>query len=278
MKNLNTEHELYYRYYPAKKQKKGTIFFIHGYAVNSEYHYNFINRLKDYDYYAVELPGHGITPLTSKLDLYPHKFARQVAKLIRELNLNDIYLMGHSMGGGIAMMVEQLIPHRIKKVIAVTPMNTHGTKTIKEVNGFLHKFQPKSHEEIGTFYDILMCDYEKNKNLITQEEIDNVIKMHNDYKGNFNILKMHMCSPINMAHLAKAERNLPRPTLLITGAHDGCINAKTTTKNLIRKNKKYGNLQVVCFEDAGHIPFLEIPDKYFKTIIDFIEAKEKKVW
>ncbi len=278
MQKLNTEHELYYRYYQAKKHKKGTIFFIHGFAVNSEYHSNFYERLKDYDYYAVELPGHGITPLKRKTDLYPHKFANKIAKLIRELDLNDIYLIGHSMGGGIAMMVEQLIPQRIKKAVLVTPMNTHGTTSIKELNGFLHKFQPKNNEQIDAFYNILMCDYNKNKHLVTQAEIDNVIKLHNDYRDNFNLLKMHMCSPINMTSLAQAERHLPRPTLLITGAHDGCINSKATTNNIKRKNKKYGYLETVCFDDAGHIPFLETPDKYYNTIINFLEAKEKKVW
>lgn len=277
MKNLYTEHDLYYRFYPSKNKKKGTIFFIHGYAVNSDYHYNFINRLKDYDYYAVELPGHGITPLKSKLDLYPHKFAKMIAKLICELKLDNIYLIGHSMGGGIAMMVEQLIPHKIQKAVIVTPMNTHGTISIKDVNGFLHKFQPGTNEEIPAFYDILMCDYAKNKKLISQAEIDEVIKMHNDHRKTFNILKYHMCSATNTKHLLKAERNLPRPTLLITGAHDGCINHKTTTKNLQRKNRKLGNLETICFENAGHIPFVEIPDVYFKTIMDYLEAKDKKV-
>lgn len=275
MQKLIKHNDLFYKFQQAQKKKKGTIFFIHGYAVNSEYHYEFFNRLTDYDYYAVELPGHGISPIDSTSELYPYKFAQKVAKLIRDLNLNDIILIGHSMGGGINMMVQHMIPHRIKKAVIVTPMNTKGTKNLKSVRDFLHNFQPRSMDDIAYFYDILMHEYQKNKHLVTQKEIDNVLDMQNKYKRNFDKLKMHMCSPSNMIHLGKAEWDLPRPTLLIVGGSDGCIDPNTTAKNLKRKNKRYGWFHVVRFNDTGHIPFLEQPDKYYQTIVNFIEGNEK---
>ncbi len=275
MQKLITDKETYYTYQPAKNKKKGTIFFIHGYAVNSDYHYGFYNQLEDYDYYAVELPGHGITPLDSTWDLYPYKFAKKVAKLIRELDLTDIILIGHSMGGGINMMVQHMIPNRIKKAVIVTPMNSKGTTSVQNLLDFFFHFQPKEEKEIEYFYNVLMHDYQNNKQKITQDEIYHVLEMQNKYKHNFDKLKYHMCSASNMIHLEKAEKNLPRPTLLIVGKGDGCIDAKSTIKNLTNKNNKFGWFHVVEFEDAGHIPFLEVSEKYYKTIIKFIESKEK---
>ncbi len=164
-------------------------------------------------------------------------------------------------------MVSTMIPQRIKKMVIATPMNSKGTT---KVFNFLFKFQPKNMKQIDTFYDILMYDYANNKHKVTKEEIESVIKNQNAYKKNFNKLKWNMASLPNMLALKKAEKNLSVPTLLIVGKHDGCINAKTTTKNLKKKMKGKENLlKIYQFENAGHIPFLEQTDLYYQVIMEF---------
>lgn len=266
MYTLNKDYYPYFQFKPASIQPaKGKIFFIHGYAVNSYYHNNFSDRLQDYDYYAVELPGHGITPLKSKKQLKPYAFALEVVNLINKLNLKDIILMGHSMGGGIAMMVSQMIPERIKKLVIVTPMNSRGTT---KIFNFLFKMNPKNERQIDVMYDILMCDYENNKNLITEYERQTVMRMQNELKKNFKILKHNMASIDNMVKLNFFEKNLKKPTLLIVGKYDDCINWKTTSKNLSRKNP---NIIIYEFQKSGHLPFVEQPEEYFESIMKFIE-------
>lgn len=79
-----------------------------------------------------------------------------------------------------------------------------------------------------------------------------------------------MASIPNMYHLRKAESKLRVPTLLLVGKHDGCINPKTTTKNLKKRTKKNPEiLKIYQFEKSGHLPFLEEKELYFKTIMDF---------
>lgn len=254
----------YYQYKKAEKKSKGTIFFIHGYAVNSDYHNNFSDSLEDYDYYAVEHAGHGITPLNDKKQLNPYSFALETVELIKKLKLKDIILIGHSMGGGIAVMVSQMIPELIKKMIIVTPMNSKGT--INPFN-FLFKFNPKNMKQIETFYDIIMYDWKNNKDKISEKEIKSVIRNQNEFKKNFSILKKRMASISNMSKLSKAEKNIKVPTMLIVGKGDGCINWKTTLKNFTKKNK---NIKTYVFEKCGHIPFAEDKKLYNKVIMDFI--------
>ncbi len=264
MYTLNKEYYPYFQFKPAKNKSKGVIFFVHGYAVNSNYHNYFSDLVDDYDYYAVEHPGHGITPLKSKKQLKPIEYAKLVANLIKKLNLKNVILIGHSMGGGISTMVSQMIPNLIKKMILVTPMNSKGTTNV--IN-FLFKFQPKNIDQIDRFYDILMYDYANNKQKVTQEEINQVIKLQNKYKKNFNKLKMNMASISNMLYLSKAEKNIPVPFMLIVGKHDDCINWKTTLKNFHKKNV---NFKEYVFENAGHIPFLEQTKTYYQLLMDFI--------
>lgn len=261
---LNKNAYPYYQFKKAKNNSKGTIFFVHGYAVNSNYHNYFSDLLEDYDYYAIELPGHGITPLLNKKQLKPYEYAKLVANLIKKINKKDILLIGHSMGGGICSMVSQMIPSYIKKMILVTPMNSHGTTNVLN---FLFKFQPKNIDEIDHFYDILMYDYPNNKHKVSEQEIKQVIHMQNKYRKNFNKLKWNMASVPNLVHLLKAEKNIPVPFMLILGKHDDCINWKSTLKNFHKKNS---NFKEFIFENAGHIPFLESTNEYFKIIMDFL--------
>lgn len=264
MYTLNKEYYPYFQFKPSKNNSKGTIFFVHGYAVNSNYHNYFSDLLDDYDYYAVEHPGHGITPLKSKKQLKPIEYARLVAKLIKELNLKNVILIGHSMGGGISVMVSQMIPSYIKKMILVTPMNSRGTTNV--IN-FLFKFQPRNIDQIDRFYDILMYDYPNNKQKVTKEEISQVLQIQNKYHKNFSILKWNMASIPNMIHLYQSEKNIPVPFMLIVGKYDDCINWKTTLKNFHKKNN---NFKEYIFKNAGHIPFLESTNEYFNLLMEFI--------
>ncbi len=268
---LIKDHYPYYRFKKATAKKcKGDIFFIHGYAVNSDYHDYFGDLVTDYNYYAIEHAGHGITPLNDKKQLNPYSYALEVVKLIKELNLKDIILMGHSMGGGIAVMVSHMIPELIKKMIIVTPMNSKGTMSIKGAIDFLFNFQPKNEKQIDKFYNIIMYDYYRDKSQVTDKEKQQVMKNQRDYKKNFNILKRKMASASNMRRLKKAEKDIEVPTLLIVGKGDGCINAKSTIKNFTKKNK---DIQVHTFEKSGHIPFLEETQSYYDVIMNFIEGK-----
>ncbi len=266
---LMNDHYPYYQFKKATAKKcEGNIFFIHGYAVNSDYHNYFGDLVTNYNYYAVEHAGHGITPLKDNKQLNPYSYALEVVKLIKELGLKDIILIGHSMGGGIAVMVSQMIPELIKKMIIVTPMNSKGTISLRGGINFMFNFQPKNEKQIDKFYNIIMYDYYSDKSRVTDTEKQSVMKNQNAYKKNFNKLKHRMASVANMNKLKKAEKDIPVPTLLIVGEGDGCINAKATIKNFTKKNK---DIKVHKFEKSGHIPFLEQTQEYYDLIMKFIE-------
>ncbi len=260
----------YYTIKKAKSKSKGVIFFIHGYAGTSEYHNYFSDLVDDYDYYAVELPGHGITPLRDKKQLNPYSYALEIVELIKKIKLKEFILMGHSMGGGIAVMVSQMIPELIKKMIIVTPMNSKGTLKPSHVFDFLFRFQPTTPKEVERFYKIVMYDYEVGKEKLTEKETDLIIKQEIENKENFDILKFRIASLDNMIKLNRYETHIKVPTLLLVGKGDGCIDPKWTKLNFKIKNK---DIKIYEFAKSGHAPFLEQTDEYYKVVMDFIEEK-----
>ena len=88
--------------YSLKKiNEKIPIVFIHGVGLNKEIWDSQINFFKDYSTLTYDLLGHGKTPLKkSKVTL--EDFSKQLFKLVKELNLNKIHLIGFSLGALIA--------------------------------------------------------------------------------------------------------------------------------------------------------------------------------
>lgn len=268
MYKLNKEYFPYFQYQKATVEKsKGTIFFIHGYAVNSDYHNDFSDQLTNYDYYAVELPGHGISPRSNNQPFSPFGFAHDIAKLINDLDLKDLIVIGHSMGGGIAVMLSHLIENRIKKLILVTPMNSKGTKNL--IN-FLFRFNPQNEKQLDKFYSIIMnMNNQVTLNKITPEERKRLINRYIKYKKTFKELKWKMFSLNNLLKMQKYEKHINIDTLLIVGKYDRCIHFKSTLKNF---KKKKPNIKTYFFNKSGHVPFFEQPQEYYEVIMKFINS------
>ena len=84
-----------------KVNEKTPIVFIHGVGLTKEIWDPQINFFKDYNSLTYDLIGHGKTPLKkSKVDF--EDFSKQLLKLIKELNLDKIHLVGFSLGALIA--------------------------------------------------------------------------------------------------------------------------------------------------------------------------------
>jgi len=98
-----------------------TIIFIHGLGSYLKSWQKNIEGLKDhYRCIAIDLPGYG------KSSKAPHSgmmsfYAGVISDLIDELNLKNVVIAGHSMGGQIAMMFAVNYPYKVQKLILAAP-------------------------------------------------------------------------------------------------------------------------------------------------------------
>ncbi len=84
-----------------KVNEKNPIVFIHGVGLTKEIWDPQINFFKDYNTLTYDLLGHGKTPL-KKSKISFDDFSKQLFKLINELDLKKIHLVGFSLGALIA--------------------------------------------------------------------------------------------------------------------------------------------------------------------------------
>lgn len=73
---------------------------------------------KHYTVYAIDLPGHGYATIDSKASYDEPYFRSAVIAFIEKLDLNEITLVGESIGAVLALTVASQLPNRVKKVIS----------------------------------------------------------------------------------------------------------------------------------------------------------------
>ncbi len=255
-----------YKFKPSKNNSKGTIVFIHGFATNSDYHDEIGEKFDEYEYYTLELPGHGYTEINQNKNFYLDDFVDYCIAMITELKLDNIILIGHSMGGSLAMRVSNSISNKIEKLILVTPMNSSITPYALKM---FFLFTPKSFNKTLALNNVLYKDLTKTLNL----NVENYISKEHEYQVKhinfFRKLKRKLYSFKNLKRCFKAEKALKLPTLLIVGEFDKTINYKFAIRAIKKTNKPF--IQVSIFKKSAHIPFQEQPEKYLKEITDFIE-------
>lgn len=253
-----------YRFQKAANKSKGTILFIHGYATTSEYHDSFAEQLTDYDYYTFELPGHGFTELQNKEHLAPKVFATMIIDWMKNsMKFDQIYLVGHSMGGGISGMIASKVPEMIIKLVMTTPMNS--SLSLKLLN--VYKFASKTNKGTYKVKQFLYKDADSYFEGVDDKQIDLETQYQLKHRENFVALRSSMTSLDNHLELKKAEKNINVPALLILGEHDGIIDCSAGKKLF----SKFDNFTIKVFHNSGHLPFIEEPELYYKTIIDFFE-------
>ncbi|AGK56999.1 alpha/beta hydrolase [Hyphomicrobium denitrificans 1NES1] len=74
-----------------------------------------------YTVYAIDLPGHGHSPIDPRASFDEPYFRQGVIGFIEKLDLSDVTLVGESIGGALALTVAAAIPQRVKQVFAINP-------------------------------------------------------------------------------------------------------------------------------------------------------------
>jgi pimeloyl-ACP methyl ester carboxylesterase len=76
---------------------------------------------KSHTVYAIDLPGHGHSPIDASAKFDEPYLRKGVIGLIEKLDLTGLTLVGESIGGALALTVAAELPDRVKRVYAINP-------------------------------------------------------------------------------------------------------------------------------------------------------------
>lgn len=257
-----------------------TLLFVHGLSSNSDAWSKNIETLsKYYTCIALDLPGYGKSS-KPEADYTPGFFTEALLQFIEKLELKNITLIGHSMGGQASIKFASNYPDMIEKLILVAPA---GLEQFSEANATFMKsyFTPES---VANTLDVQI---EKNYALNFYKQPEDVSKMVNDRKmiKEASDFKAHCQAIVNSISGMLDEpvfndlESIKSPTLVIFGDKDALIpnryfNPKLTVENIGEIAAEHiKTVKVEYIKDAGHFVQYEKPQEVNALIEQFVNAE-----
>ncbi len=119
-----------------------TLVFVHGWSCDRTYWREQVAALSDrYTIVTVDLAGHGESGLT-RTDYTMPAFGSDVAAVVVALDLHNVYLVGHSMGGSVVVEAARLLPDRVVGIIGIdTLQEPQFSFTAEQVDGFVNSLK-----------------------------------------------------------------------------------------------------------------------------------------
>lgn len=238
-------------HYELSGKGKENLVLLHGFMENSDI-WKFLepHLSTKFKIIKIDLPGHGKSDNYSEIHSM-EMMAIEVEKVISELNLEKIHLLGHSMGGYVSLAFAELFPEKLKSLtlfFSTFLADDEEKKDQRSKSLRIIKDAFKHYVNAGI------------PNLFNPNEKDIL-------EGKINFAKETALSTDNSGVLAAVKgmiartdklevlKNLDGKILVLTGKHDSAVNTEKTLKNIPEKT----NIKSYVL-DCGHMGQLEKPE------------------
>ena len=224
--------------------------FLHGWCGDREYWKNQVDVFApDYRIVALDQAGHGESGKDRKLWTVG-SLAGDVEAVTKALGLKRVILVGHSMGGPVALVAAKRMPGTVVAVIGVDTLQDAERKQPEEATKkFVEAFETDFKGMMQNGIPGLLAhktDPELRKWLVTRAEAQ-------DQKMALGLMR-------DMVALDQ------KATLKDAGVPVRCINSgggfKFFTPTAVANNKKYADYDAVIIDEVGHYPMLEKPAEF----------------
>lgn len=232
------------------------IIFIHGVGGSSQYWYFQREYLKDrMEVILIDLPGHG---QSIRKGCKTIEEARDMVRdVILETGIQKCYLVGHSMGGGIAMSFALEYPELLKGIVLVCT----GAK-LKVLPSILDGVMKDKEATVR----MIMMDYAFSKKT-PQKMKENGFK--DMMKSSAEIIYQGFMSCDRFSAIGSLDK-ITLPTMII-GGKDDLLTPPSYSEYL---HKKIKGSTLVIVEDAGHMVMIEQPDAVNQAIENFVTGQQ----
>ena len=220
---------------------------LHGYLESMLVWEDFVPFLyKELRVVTLDLPGHGISVVTGE-EHSMEFLADTVADALRALGIPRCTLVGHSMGGYVALAFCERHPDMLDGVVLLssTPnADTPEKARVAPEAGFAEDNRTR------------MKDYiEDLTEQVAVTEDEGIVALLNGMIARKDQNEMLRASKV--------------PQLFILGRKDNYIPVEAAEKMV----KEHPQARVVWLENSGHMGFLEEPETTARAILDFVNGK-----
>jgi esterase len=252
--------KLFYR-----KLGQGQPFIIlHGLFGQSDNWNTFARQLAEagYEVYTIDLRNHGLSPHSNTWNY--QVMSDDIFELTTDLNLQNVILLGHSMGGKVAMQLAIDHPDLLYKLIVVD---------------IAPKYYPPHHGEVLKALNAI--DFNVIK---TRKEADNVLSEYITDSGTKQFLLKNIYWRengeldwrFNLKVISEQIENVGEETSKYTVSEVSALFIRGALSNYILDSdaedihRIFPNSALETIRGAGHWVHAEKPKEFFETVVKFI--------
>lgn len=260
--------DLYYEYH-KHDQAGDTILLIHGFLSSSFSFRHLIPLLKkDFSVISVDIPPFGKSGKKTSFVYSYQNMATTVLHLLKELGLKGVTVIGHSMGGQIALNLAYLNPSVIKAAVLLCSSSyLQKSKFHLKASSyipFFHLYVKLYLARSGVRKNLQKVVY--NVNMINDEMLLGYLQPFLDDDIFKALTKMIRDREGDLP--AEILRSIEVPCLLIWGEYDRVVPLHIGK----RLKEDLPNSQLVVLQEAGHLVPEEKPEEVYRHIVKFVRA------
>jgi pimeloyl-ACP methyl ester carboxylesterase len=232
---------------------------------------------QEYCVYAVDLRGHGDSEWSVGSQYSLPEFVLDVAMLGRELNRNPLTVIGHSLGGAVALEYTGVFPQFVRKVVAVEGLGPRvrepvaASSRMRSWIGQMQEFDTRKPRRYAALADATKRMLEENPHLTG--DMARHLTMHGMRPNDDGTLSwkfdnyVRLSSPyeFNIAEAREIWNQIRCPTLLIRGSESWASDPEQDGKATA-----FHDYRSVLVKDAGHWVHHDRLDVFMGVIRDFL--------
>lgn len=252
------------------------VIFVHGWLLHSRSWRNVVDAMEATHYcVALDLPGFADSGKPRDRRVYSiDAYAKTVLALADSLNLDRFALAGHSMGGQIALhLASALAPDRVTRLIAVAPVVTgrlaafirlvtvpqmavgHVLPFAVPPTAALFRHPRVAPFMFGSWFHRAPPFDAWREDVLRATQPDIVTPA------------FWSALSIKSTDLTPQLKTVSAPTLFVAGRKDNVVSVNES----IRAAQLIPGARLEIFEDCGHFPFFEMPDKFNPLVRSFLD-------
>jgi len=234
-------------YYAAGEEEQPVLLFLHGWRSEGKVWQEIMEKLPEYNRYALDLPGFGSSQVPQTFTL--QNYAEIIDEFIKKLNLKRVILIGHSFGGRVAIKLAAQAPAYLEKIVLVDSAGVRAGSAIKTLKMAIAKIAKP-------FFSLPFLNPVRRKIYFALGSEDYIATPQ---------LRQTFLNIIN-EDLTQLLPKINQPALLVWGKND-----KDTplTQARIMEQKVPGS-QLVILLGAGHFSFLDKQEEFVNELKKFI--------
>jgi len=212
--------------------------------------------------HLIDLRNHGRSPHAE--DFNYDVMCEDVLEYMNENNINKPILLGHSLGGKVAMKFAFTYPEKTEKLIVadISPRK-HNTDFVQNLLQTLYKLPLEDFEKRKEIDSVLSSTYEdKEMRLFLLKNLYRNEKKEFAWRFNIEVL-LEKASNIQQADFVKGICDVP--THFVRGGNSNYI----TTQDELIINKHFSDFSIATIDGAGHWLHAENPEYFYDEVIGF---------